>query len=274
MNKLLIMPSNKKQFNFNCTGLIIGITGLSINVPYVFELTDLKDIDKEIFILLNKNMFNYDLDNLKETLLKLNNYHIKGVIFYDMSVVNLYKKLDLNYDLIWYQEHMTTNYSTVNFMVDQGIKYAYISNDITLREMKEIKQNTKSKLIINVFGYLPIFNSKRTLVNNYLKTFELKNQLLDSYLKQEGSYYPITEENETVLYSSFILNGLKEMLELDYDYFVLNSFKIEDDKFEKVIDIFNEVDYNNLSDCEDKLNRLFNNLGKGFFYEDTVYKVK
>lgn len=274
MTKLLIMPNNKKQFNLNCTGLIIGLRELSINVPCFFELTDLKEINKEIFILLNKNMFNADLNYLKETLLELNNYHIKGVIFYDMSVVNLYRKLDLNYDLIWYQEHMTTNYSTVNFMVDQGIKYAYISNDITLREMKEIKQNTKSKLITNVFGYLPIFNSRRPLVTNYLKTFKLKKQLSNAYLKQEGCHYPITEEHETVLYSSFILNGLKEMLDLDYDYFVLNSFKIEDDKFEKVIDIFNEVDYNNLSDCEDKLNRLFNNLGKGFFYEDTVYKVK
>ena len=250
--KTLIMISNLNQINLKCDGIIIGIKGLSVNMPAYFELNDLKNIDKEIFVCLNKNMHNSDINYLKETLIKLNDYNIKGVIFYDLSIPNLAKKLNLNYDLVWSQEHMTTNYNTINFWYDKNIKYTWVSNDITLREMKEIKENTNAKLMVTLFGYLPMFVSKRHLVKNYLETFNLKD---DSKI-------------------NFILNGLKEKLLLDYDYIVLNSFLIDDDKFSKVLDIFNEVNTDNVEQLDIKLNNLFSNLGKGFFYNETVYKVK
>lgn len=271
---ILIMPSNREQFNLDCDGLMIGIKGLSTNMPNYFDLEDLKDIDKEIFVSLNKNMFNKDIPYLKEVLLKLNDYNIKGVIYYDISLVNLSRKLDLNYDLVWNQEHMTTNYDTTNFWYNNGIKYTYVSSDITLREMKEIKENTKSKLLVNVFGYIPMFNSKRKLITNYLKTFNLDNKSKINYLEKEGHTYPIVEDKETLVYTDFILNGLKESILLDYDYFVLNSFNIEDEKFNKVLSLFNNVNESNLEEYENELNKLFKNLGKGFFYEETVYKVK
>ena len=252
MSKILIIPSNKEQFRLNCDGLIIGIKGLCTNMAN-FELDDLKGIDKEIFVSLNKNMFNKDLDYLKETLIKLNNYNIKGVIFYDIAVLNLYKKLNLNYDLVWNQEHMTTNYDTINFYYDQGVKYTYVSSDITLREMIEIKNNTKSILMANIFGYVPIFNSKRKLITNYFKTFNLKGE--PKFICNEGKKYPIVEEDGTIVYSDFILNGFEESKLLNYDYVVLNSFRI--DNFE---DVLNNFEY--------KDNQ------KGFFYEDVVYKVK
>ena len=45
-------------------------------------------------------MTNKDLDKLEQTLIKLNDYKITGVIFYDMAIPNLKKKLNLNFDLI------------------------------------------------------------------------------------------------------------------------------------------------------------------------------
>ena len=268
------MPSNLEQVNLNCDGVIMGIRGLSVNMPIYYELNDLKNIDKEIFVALNKNMFNEDLKYLEQTLLDLNNYNIKAVIYYDISVVNLSKKLDLNYELVWSQEHMTTNYDTTNFWYNNGAKYAYISSDITLREMLEIKDNTKSILLTNVFGYIPLFNSKRRLITNYLKTFKLKNNSKINYMKKEGHSYPIIDDFGTTVYSDFILNGLEESLSLNYDYLVLNSFKIDDEKFSLVLELFKNVTKNNLSEYEEKMNKLFDNLGKGFFYEETVYKVK
>lgn len=272
--KTLIMISNLDQVNLKCDGVIIGIKGLSVNMPAYFELEDLKYIDKEVFICLNKNMHNSDINYLKETLIKLNDYNIKGVIFYDLSITNLARKLNLNYDLVWSQEHMTTNYNTINFWYDRNVKYTWVSNDITLREMKEIKENTNSKLMVTLFGYLPMFVSRRHLVKNYLETFNLKDDSKINFMEKEGHIYPLVDNNETIVYTDFILNGLKEKLLLDYDYIVLNSFLIDDDKFSKVLDIFNEVNNDNVEQLDSKLNNLFNNLGKGFFYNETVYKVK
>lgn len=272
--KTLIMISNLNQVNLKCDGVIIGIKGLSVNMPAYFELENLKNIDKEVFVCLNKNMHNSDINYLKETLIKLNDYNIKGVIFYDLSIPNLARKLNLNYDLVWSQEHMTTNYNTINFWYDKNIKYTWVSNDITLREMKEIKENTNAKLMITLFGYLPMFVSRRHLVKNYLETFNLKDDSKINYMEKEGHIYPLVDSNETIVYTNFILNGLKEKLLLDYDYIVLNSFLIDEDKFSKVLDIFNKVNNDNVEQLDSELNDLFSNLGKGFFYNETVYKVK
>ncbi len=270
--KILIMPSNKEQINSLCDGIIVGIKGLSVNCPSYFEVEDLKGIKKEIFVTLNKNIHNNNLEHLKDVLIKLNDYNIKGVIFYDLSILNLKDKLNLNYDLVWHQEHMTTNYMTVNLMNDFNVLYSYISSDITLREMLEIKKNSRCKLMANVFGYQPMFASRRRLVNNYITNFDLENSS-DYKLSKEGMEYIIEDNVDgTFVYTSFILEGLKESLELDYDYVVLNSFKV--DNFNEVVKIFKCTSKDNLLENEKRLYSMFNNLGKGFFYEDTVYKVK
>ena len=272
--KTLVMISNLNQINLNCDGIIIGIKGLSVNMPNYFNLDDLKDIDKEIFVSLNKNMHNCDLKNLEETLIKLNNYNIKGVIFYDMAILNMAKRLKLNYELIWNQCHMTTNYHTIN-VLSKYTNGTWVSNDITLREMNEIKNNTNTQLMITLFGYLPMFVSKRNLVKNYKKTFDIKDESEINYIYKEEKKYPLVDnELGTMVYTNFILNGLEEKLLLDFDYIVLNSFLIDDDKFSKVLELFNNVNKENVKKYEKILSDMFNNLGKGFFYQETIYKVK
>jgi len=275
--KTLVIPSSLEIIKkLNCDGVIIGIKNLSINMPCYFKLDDLNNIkNKEIFVALNKNMHNSDLELLKDTLIKLNDYNIKAVIFYDIAIPNLAKKLSLNYELVWSQEHMTNNYYTTNFWYNNKVKYTWVSNDITLREMKEIKSWTESKLMVTLFGYIPMFASLRPLVKNYLKTFNLKDESKINYIEKEGKMYPlINNELGTICYTDFILNGLKEKLLLDYDYIVLNSFLISDDNFIKVLDIFNKVNNDNVDELEGQINSMFNNVKKGFFYEETVYKVK
>lgn len=275
--KTLVIPSSIEIIDkLKCDGVIIGIKKLSINLPLYCDLEDLNKIkNKEIFVTLNKNMHNSDIDLLKETLIKLNDYNIQGVIFYDIAVVNLVKSLDLKYDLVWNQEHMTNNYYTTNFWYKNNVKYTWVSNDITLRECLEIKENTNASLMITLFGYIPMFVSSRHLVKNYLKTFKLRDEFKINYIEKEKKIYPLIDnELGTICYTDFILNGLKEKLSLNYDYIILNSFLIEEDSFLKVLDIFNKVNSDNVDKLENEINRMFSNTKKGFFYEETVYKVK
>jgi len=96
---------------------IIPLKDFSINYESYFTLDEIKQIntEKEVFVSLNKNIHNNELDDLKKVLLELNELNINGVIFYDISVINLKIKLHLNYDMVWAQEHLTTNYSVINF---------------------------------------------------------------------------------------------------------------------------------------------------------------
>ena len=283
MSKKLIIPSNMKmikRFKNKVDGYILSVDGLSVNAPYYFKIDEVLDIvrknhDKEIFISLNKNMHDSDLECLKETLLKLDKTNVKGIIYYDMSIVNLKEELGLNLELVWNQEHMTNNYFTINYWKEHGVNYTWLSNDITLKEIKEIEENVNSKLMIELFGYVSMFTSYRHLVNNYLKTFNLAEKK-EYYIEKEGKSYSIVDDkNGTTVYSSNILNGLYESVELNnLDYIILNSYNIDEDCFEIVVELFNNVNDKNKVEYKKIIDNMFKNTDSGFLYKETVYRVK
>ena len=267
-----------KKLKSKVNGFILPIKDLAINYNYYVDINELDGIlellsDKEVFISLNKNMHNKDLGNLKEVLLKLENYNIKGILYYDVSLIELKKELNLNHDLVWAADHLVANYSTINYWYNEGAKYAYLCSEITKNEIKEIIDNSKSRLMMNIFGYVPIFTSKRNLVNNYLETFDKEKISNIYYMYKEGIKYPLREEKDgTVAYSGYILNGIKEFFDLNIDYYVINSFLIND--IEKVVDIFKNINENNIDESYQKLNELIPNTSEGFLYKETIYKVK
>lgn len=283
MSKKIVIPSNTKmikRLKNNVDGYILGLDGLSVNMPCYFELDEIINIikryqDKEIFVCLNKNMHDSDLEFLKKVLLKLNKTNVKGVIYYDISIVNLKKELGLDIDLVWNQEHMTNNYFTINYWKEHKVNYTWLSNDITLNEIKEIRENTDSHLMLQLFGYVPMFTSYRHLVDNYLKTFNLDSKL-DYYIEKENRNYSIVDDKlGTTVYCSHILNGIKESLELkDIEYIVLNSYNIDCDCFEIVVQLFQNVNNKNKNEYSSIINNMFDNTDLGFLYKETVYKVK
>ena len=279
--KLILIPNsidNILNLHNKVDGFILPIKDLSVNYNYYIDINELDDImpklkDKDVFISLNKNMHNKDLKILKETLLKLEKYDIKGIIYYDVALVNMKKELNLKNDLVWGAEHLVNNYGTINYWHQEGVNYAYLSSEITKNEILEIKKNTNSKLMMNIFGYVPIFTSKRNLVNNYLETFDKEKISNIYYMYKEGVTYPLMDtSNGTTTYSGFILNGVKEYFDLDLDYYVINSFLIDD--IEAILDIFNEINESNLEKCYQKLNNLIGNTDDGFLHKETIYKVK
>ena len=276
---LVTTPRSEKEL-INLINLydafIFGIKDYSVNIIETFTLEEIKkfnkiikDNNKEIFINMNKNMNNSDIEKIKPILIELNNLNINGLFFYDIGIVNLKSKLNLNYDLVWSQEHLTTNYNTINYWYKKGIKYTNLSTEITKGEILDIKKNTKSKLFITLFGYLPMFTSKRHLVNNYLETFNLNKE--GKYILKEDKMYPIIDNNlGTTVYSNYILNGISEYQKLKDNYIFLNNFNIDEQLFIKVSKYFNNVNDDNIN----KLNNLFTNLSSGFLYQPTIYRVK
>lgn len=280
MSKIIIIPSDN-NLNNDCDGYIIGVKSLSVNMPIYFELNELIDFinkikgnKQEVFISLNKNMHNGDLKYLEEVMQSLNGLGINGVLYYDISVVNIWKRLNVDYELVWAQEHLTTNYLTCNYWYDKGVRYTYLSSEITTNEIQEIRKNTKMKLMVPIFGYLPMFVSKRHVVKNYLNYFDLKDNSDINYIAKESKVYPIVDnENGTTVYSCSILNGIGETLKLtDIEYLVLNSFNIGN-SFNKVVKMFKNVDENNIEEYINELDQLFNS-NRGFLHSRTIYKVK
>lgn len=285
--KLMIMPNSismLKQVINKIDAVMIGLDNLSVNMPIYFNYNEFLDIyntctqnNVEIFVALNKNMHNKDLELLKNIMFKLDKLNIKGIVYYDIAIVNIKLENNLKTDLVWGQEHLTTNYITANYWHKFGSEYTLVSNEITKAEILEIKEKSLPKLIVTLFGYLPMFVSERHLVKNYLKTFDLNDNSKVNYIEKENNIYPIIDSNEgTIAYSSYILNGIKEAPEFKkqkIDYILLNSFLINDSEFELVIDLFNDVDDDNKEECEQKIDDMFK-TDYGFLDKKTIYKVK
>ena len=278
--KLMSIPSSIMEIKDTLDyvdAFLIGIKGLCVNMNLCVDTSEVADIlkiigDKELFICLNKNMCNDDIDILKDTMKELNDYNIKAIFYYDVGVLNIYNSGNYNYDLVWASEHATTNYDTINYWNGFGVKYCMVSSDITINEVYDIRKMTSCNLIVPIFGYMPMFNSKRHIVKNYLDFFNLEDDSNINYIEKEDKVYPIIDDDlGTTVYTNYILNGIGEYDNLDkngIDYALFSGFNIDSEKFIDVLKLLGS------NDSYDKINSLFNNCGTGFMYQETIAKVK
>ena len=284
--KLLIEPKDMNLDRFISLGydsFLIGLKDLSNNVDNaisVDEILKLRDKYKDIklFIIMNKNIFNNELSLVEKVLNKLNN-KIDGLLFYDLSILRLVKKNNLNIPLVWNQTYMVTNYNTCNYYKEMGCEYALLASEITVEEIKEIREKSNIKLMLNIFGYPVMSHSNRKLISNY---FNFINK------EKEKNKYTITEVNKDTPYivkedktgTSFLygnlLNGtsaLIDLKDLDIDYVIARE-DVDSDLFYKVLDNFNKIINNNYDDSiKEEMNKLIGEY-TGFFYKKSIYKVK
>ena len=137
-----------------------------------------------------------------------------------------------------------------------------------------------------MYGYINMATSSRKLLTNYFDFAQRykKNNMYLMHEKVTDKDYPIVEENdETLFYSSEILNGvmnLPELVKNDIDYIILNDYMIDENDFYNVTEAFcsllNAIDDNEfLEKIKDVID--FNSKKEttdGFFNKKTVYKVK
>ena len=270
MGKLIVSANSLKHLNSllnkKIDGVLLYIDKLSQNSSFYIDVLKLDKIDfkgKEVFISLNKIMHNSDLTHLKNVLFKLKDKEVK-ILFYDMAIFNIAKEYDMIDKLVIYQDHLNASTLTNNFYYDLGIRGSYITSDITEEELLEIKENSKSTIMFMVYGYSPIFYSRRYLIKSYLK-YICKDDNSNKYMitSDTGVSYPISEEEfGTTIYSPKVINLINYLNELEkIDYLVMHSNNISDLEFNKIVDKF--------------INReKMDNPYIGFFKTKTIYRVK
>lgn len=253
-------------------GYIVGLKDYSVNMGLYLDLEEISKLvsenEKEIYIAINKNIRNSEIDDLKSKIESIINIPISGILYYDMAVYQLCPNKEL---LVWSQEHATTNYATINYFKSKGVDKVYLSSEITIDEMTTIKDKTDSTLYANVMGYIPIFLSKRYLVSNYKKHFNIEDNSNIYYMKKEGKSFPLLETDDgTIVFNSEILNAYDDLdnLENIIDYAIFNSFLIPDDTFLKVLKVFS------LKEGKNKVDMLLNyKTSDLFMHKETIYKV-
>ena len=133
----------------------------------------------------------------------------------------------------------------------------------------DIKKNTNMNIFVYLYGYIPIFESSRTLITNYLKHInkECNSNKYFMYEKERDRYYPIYEEYGNTFITEDILNGINVVNKLkDIDYIVLNSLMHEKDTFNNVVDEYIEALDGKIFNKKD--------VFTGFLFKESIFKVK
>ena len=274
----------KVSKNFkNADAFLFGLKGFST----LEEEVTLDELDafsgKEVFLAIDKNMFNSDLVYLEEVLSKIDNYKVSGILFYDLSVLSISKRIGIKTSLIWNQNYLVTNYKTCNFYEKEGVKGAVIPSIITISEIGDICKNTNFDIFVPLFGYQMMALSKRNLVSNYFEYINEENDKDINYMIENDDKYLIKETNiGSKIYTKDILNGIRyinTLKKLGVKYIVLDSFMIDDDLFKKVANYFERAVNEDLSDeelikIEEEIKSILFNSSTLFFDKKTVFKVK
>lgn len=264
---------------------ILGLENYCINYPSV-SLDEIRELSSkyQLFISVNKNIFNGELDDLKNKLIELSKLPILGVLFYDLGVLNLVKDNNINLDLVWHQTHMVTNYNTCNYYYDKGVNYGFLANEITLDEILEIKKNTKMKLMVEVFGYPIMSHSRRSLLTNYFKAIvKEKEDKTYKLTDRENSYLlKETKDGASILFGKLI-NGTKSLFDLienEINYGVLDMQEVSQEVGEQVLEKFKYISSNFTIIDETEKEKIISDMDEligdstNFFYQKTIYKVK
>lgn len=272
----------EEYLKIGAKAFIFGLKGFSTNEENSKTIEELKEIrerysDIEIFVTMNDCIFNSELNELENTLEEIDKLNLQGILFYDLAILNIHQRKKLKTNLVWNQTHMVTNYNTCNYYYENGVVYGYLSSEITLAEMVEIKEKSKMKFFVQVFGYPVMSHSKRKLLSNFFSHNQKNLEEKEHWIKERGEVYRIKEDDsgDTIYYGK-LLNGsstLKTLKEKDFPYIVATEDGIEHTLFLEICTL-----YQSLLEKEDKeiLEKIEEKIGNntGFFYKKTIYKVK
>lgn len=291
--KVLVKPNSLDIPFYNKIGIhyfLLSLKDYSVESENYFTIGDIKRIKKQypnihLFVSINKNMVNKELEPLEEILLELDKMGIDAILFYDQALIYLKDKLNLKLDLVWAQTHMVTNYNTCNYYYNNGVEYALLSKEITLEEIIEIKKNSSIKTIVTLIAIPSVATSKRKLLSNYYCDLGKKPQKdLVIHEKVSGDDYLVEEnENAVTFYKKSILNGcevLDQLIEQDIDYVLLSGDFMNQNIFkesvENVTNYMNQYDSLKEKEKEEFISHQRKLLGEdtSFFFKKTIYKVK
>ena len=180
---------------------------------------------------------NEDIEPLRRYLESIRHIPIDAFIVSDPGVITVLKDVIPDAELHISTQANMTNYVTANFWYNMGVKRLVLARELTLGEIREIRQRIPEDMDLESFvhGAMCISYSGRCLLSNYMIDRDAnrgmcahpcrwKYKLVEE--KRPGEYYPVEEDNRgTYIMNSKALCMLAHLPDL-IDAGV-SSFKIE-----------------------------------------------
>lgn len=194
------------------------------------------NLGKRVYITLNIIPHNDDLEGLEEYVEYLVDIDVDAVIVSDPGIYSIVRSVSKDLEVHLSTQASVTNYQTVRFWEQMGVKRIVLARELSLDEIRKIKDEVPNMdLEVFVHGAMCISYSGRCLLSNYMtgrdankgdcaQACRWKYNLVEE--KRPGEYYPIEETNEgTFIYNSKDLCMIDSIPDLVNSG--VNSFKIE-----------------------------------------------
>lgn len=246
--------ANVFLFLFGIKKYTIGYNSYSID-----EISNLDVSNK--YVILNRVLDCKGIDELKQDLpsiLAIPN--LKGIVFEDIGVYNILKDMNLDIELILYQNHFCTNSRSINFWLDR-VDSVFVSNELTKKEYERIDSHVNKKVCYHLFGRNQVMYSRRSLLSNWCDNFKEEKRSTSTIVDRGTKTKFKLFENEygTVFYSGNIFDG-KDLLTLkNVKYFYVNPTFIDHEDVMKFLNDYNS----DILGTDD-----------GFLNKETIYKLK
>ena len=256
-------------------GIILPLENFSVDYFKYYSISDIKEYknstDKLLYVVINKMIFNNELDDLLNVLKELESIKVDGVFFYDLAVLSLVKENKINLNLIYNGTHMVTNSDTINLYYDLGVKGSYLSNEITKDEVLNIRRNAKSDLFILLLGNPVVAMSRRNLLASYfINKNKSNNDLITIKEPKSGQEFLVKEDkNGTTFFYNRRLNlsnVYKELVDSGINYGIIEQGDYSSGEYKELINAFVNFD-------KQRIDALAGH-NRGFLYRETIYKVK
>ncbi len=127
-------------------------------------------IGKKVYITLNIIAKDEDFEGLKEYLEFLQDTKVDAVIVADIGVMEFVRKYAPKLDIHISTQANIINSYTANFFADLGVKRLILARELSLEQIKKLRQNLPKEVEIEVFvhGAMCMAYSGRCLLSNYL----------------------------------------------------------------------------------------------------------
>lgn len=186
-----------------------------------FNLQDMKEglefahqKGKKVFLTMNIIPHNEDLEQMPEYVRQVSELGIDAIILSDPGVYSIVREVNPEMEIHLSTQANNTNWRSAKFWHEHGVKRIVAARELSLYEIREIKEKCPEGLEIEVFihGAMCISYSGRCLLSNYMAGRDAnrgecahpcrwKYHLVEE--KRPGEYMPVYEnERGTFIYNS------------------------------------------------------------------------
>ncbi|HZK34575.1 MAG TPA: U32 family peptidase [Bacillota bacterium] len=170
--------------------------------------------DKKVYVTLNIFPRNEDFDGMEEYLKTLSSMGVDALIVSDPGILTLIKESAPELEIHMSTQANNTNWRSANFWHQLGVKRIILARELSLGEIRDIRNKTPDSLELEAFvhGAMCMSYSGRCTISNYLtgrdanrgecaQPCRWKYHVVEE--KRPGEYFPLAEDDKgTYLFNS------------------------------------------------------------------------